>query len=233
MQYRAEIVGHHYPIQLKGNVAQRTVASWQDAPVYAFLLALNARHFHHLDADFQTGARLFERVVAVALAAYWGGEAAHFGWPRDTGEAAAFREAFPRLVRRMGERLTRQPDELPGRLKDFSVDVAAWRPLDERRGQSVMLCQCAVGSEWEDKGLHIEEWQRLITFAVSPMKGLAFPFVPESERPYNDIEWEILSARGGVPFDRLRLAKLTPDVPDPLRAQVIAWTASLADVLGD
>jgi len=233
VQYRADIVGAHYPIELHGNVALRNVNSWQDAPVYAFLLALNARHFHHLDVDFQRGARLFERVVAIALGAYWGGEVAHFGWPRDTGEATAFGKAFPRLVRQMGERLTREPDELPGRLKDFSVDVAAWRRLDDRRGQSIMLCQCSIGSDWEEKGLHIEAWQRLISFAVGPIKGLAFPFIPESERPYSDIEWEILSARGGVPFDRLRLAGLAPDLPEPLRAEVIDWTASMAGVLGD
>src|SRR5438105_2077129 len=47
VQYRAEIVGGHYPIELAGNVAQRRVASWQESPVYGFLLALNARHFHH------------------------------------------------------------------------------------------------------------------------------------------------------------------------------------------
>lgn len=233
VQDRADIVGDHYPVRLEGNVAQRVVQSWRDAPVYAFMLALNARHFHHLDADFQTGARLFERVVVVALAAYWGGEAAHFGWPRDTGEAGAFREAFPRIVRQMRERLTCQPDALPGRLKDLAVDVVAWRALDTRRGQSVILCQCAVGADWEDKGLHIEEWQRLISFAVSPIKGLAFPFVPESERPFSDIDWELLSARGGVPFDRLRLARLTPDVPDQLREQLVEWTGSLASVLGD
>jgi hypothetical protein len=133
----------------------------------------------------------------------------------------------------MRERLTCQPDALPGRLKDLAVDVVAWRALDTRRGQSVILCQCAVGADWEDKGLHIEEWQRLISFAVSPIKGLAFPFVPESERPFSDIDWELLSARGGVPFDRLRLARLTPDVPDQLREQLVEWTGSLASVLGD
>ncbi len=233
VQERVAIVGGHYPMRLEGNVVERCVGSWRQSPVYAFLLALNARHFHHLNTDLQTGARLFERLVVVALAAYWGGDAAHFGWPRDTGEAVAFREALPRLVTRIRERLTRQPDELPGRLKDLAVDVVAWRPLDARRGQSVLLCQCSIGADWEDKGLHVEEWQRLISFAVGPMKGLAFPFVPESERPFSDADWELLSARVGLPFDRLRLAKLAPDAPEPLRSQLVDWTVPLTAVLGD
>jgi hypothetical protein len=202
---------------------------------YSFLVALSARHVYGLQADTGVAARLFERVVVPALRQYWGGEAEHFGWPRSAAELAAFPEAMALLVRRMRERLNVDLAALPGRLKDLEVDAVAWRPLDERRGQTVMLCQAAIGAEWEEKGIHVEQWEKIVTFAVRPTRGLAFPFLAEAMRDLSPIDWELLCAKVGVPFDRLRLAKLLAgiDLEDDLVSGILAWTESVVPAIGE
>ncbi len=235
LEYRATVVGDTYPIRVTHGLARRAVESWRDCPVYAFLTALNARYLYGLDANLNMGARLFERLVVPALKRYWGGEAAHFGWPRSQQEEANFRAALPRLAHRIGERLIIEPSRIPTSLKDLEVDAIAWRPVDDRRGQTVMLCQCAIGDDWDKKGIRVGLWAVFVNFAVEPTIAIAFPFVPPAVRRFEDIEveWMLLCGKGGVPFDRLRLAHLVQqdDLDSSLAAGIIQWTSDLAPVL--
>ncbi len=234
-QARAEAAGDGYPFEVVGRALRRRVPRWEDTPVYAFLLALNARWMRGLLADTNLGARAFERLVVSALEAYWGGAAAHFGWPRDPGEEAGFRLAFPRLLRLMREPMVVRPADIPTRLRDLEVDVVAWRPLDSRPGQTVMLCQCSIGDDWDQKGIHIELWEPLVTFRVRPTRSLAFPFVPDSVRDMNDLEWALLCGRVGVPLDRLRLTRLLAGraLPAEVLARVVEWTRGLVPALAE
>jgi hypothetical protein len=234
IERRSAVVGPSYPIGVDTSVARLGVESWRDAPAYAFLVALNARYLWALPADLHTGARLFERLVVPALRRYWGGEAVHFGWPRDPGDHGAFQVSLPRLLSRMRERLSVAPQELPLTQKDLAVDAVAWRPLDDRPGQTVLLCQCSVGKDWSAKGVPIEKWTTLVNFAVTPTRGLAFPFLPEAVRALSEIDWLLLCAGVGVPFDRLRLAHLigAGEVDDALLDQLRAWTEALTAALG-
>lgn len=235
LAHRAATVGSSYPIAVERRRAHLTVESWRDSLPYSFLLALSARFVYKLPADLGTAARLFERLIVPALKRYWGGEAAHFGWPRSDPEEAAFPAALATLIRRLRERLNVNADQVPRRLKDLEVDAIAWRPLDQRRGQTVMLCQSAIGSDWESKGIEIEQWEKIVTFAVRPTRGLAFPFVPESIKDLTEIDWELLCGKVGVPFDRLRLAHLLAEAtlePDLVTAIEI-WIESLAPVIRD
>lgn len=233
IEYRATLIGDSYPISVSRSVAKLNVTSWRESPIYSFLVALNARFLWSLDANLHRGARLFERLVVPALAGYWGGRALHFGWPRDQSENATFRAALPRLATRMRERLSIDPAELSHAHKDLAVDAVAWRQLDDRRGNSVLLCQCAIGGDWDEKGVKIEEWRRIVNFAVAPIAGLAFPFIPNVIRELSDLEWLLLCARGGVPFDRLRLAHLIDpvDVGDELLSAIKEWTEELEPAL--
>lgn len=226
---RAEIASVGYPFDVTPRLLRRLSETWEDAPVYSFLLALNSRWMLGLTADLNVGARAFERLVVPALQAYWCGEAAHFGWPRDPAEEGSFRGAIATLVRLMRETMIVRPEDIPTRLRDLEVDVVAWRPLDRRPGQTVMLCQCAIGDEWDQKGIHVELWEPLIHFRVRPTRGLAFPFVPDSVREMTDLEWSLLCGRVGVPLDRLRLAGLLADrlINADLLATMSAWTTTL------
>lgn len=230
---RAGIVGADYPLRVEGDIVRSAVGNWREAPAYAFLLALNARFVHGLDAHIQDGARLFEELVVLALASYWNGTALRFGAPRSGDTGKQFGDAMKNLSRAMNERLQWEREELPNHTGDMTVDAVAWRPLDGRRGHSVLLCQCAIGGEWETKKLDEEVWRHIVAFAVSPLKGLAFPFVAEAIREFDDFRWEMLCARVGVPFDRLRLAQLLQGIEpeEALRVAIVGWTESLAPSL--
>ena len=229
---RRTVVGSSYPFMLSHTLVERRDQNWSDAPVYAFLCALNARYVHSLVADLQTASRLFERLTVPALAAYWGGRSTHFGSPRTGDNPRQFGQALSELAVLMGERLTWDMAVLPRHTGDMSVDVAAWRPVDHRRGQTVLLCQCAIGGEWANKGLELDVWKSMISFAVGPSRALAFPFIAESLSEFSVFDWEVLCARVGVPFDRLRIAHLLTDASlDPeLVNEIVSWTANLAEV---
>jgi len=229
---RQAVVGTAYPFTTSNTLIERHTQSWAESPVYAFLCALNARYVYGLATDLHTASRLFEQLTVPALAAYWGGESIHFGSPRTGDDARQFGEALNDLAALMGERLTWDVDELPHHTGDMSVDVAAWRPLDHRRGQTVLLCQCAIGDDWASKGLELEVWRTMVAFAVAPWRALAFPFVAEALKDFSAFDWEVLCGRVGVPFDRLRLAHLLADQTlDPeLVDGIVAWTTYLADV---
>jgi hypothetical protein len=232
LEHRAASVGMSYPMTIEGRQARLNVGSWRDSLAYAFLVALSARYTFKLPANLGAAARLFERLIVPALQRYWGGKAIHFGWPRSDPEVAAFPPALAALIRTIRERLNVRAEEVPARLKDLAVDAVAWRPVDDRRGQTVMLCQSAIGADWETKGIDIEQWEKLVTFAVRPTRGLAFPFVAESMRDLTAVDWELLCGSVGVPFDRLRLAHLLggADIED-LEADIEAWIEPFVSVI--
>ena len=123
----------------------------------------------------------------------------------------------------MGERVIFDLGEFPTALKDAGLDAVVWRGLDSRKGSTVLLLQCAIGDDWDSKGVLVEVWRKFLSFSVPPMTGLAFPFVPESVR--SRVNWEILCGKVGVPLDRIRLSALIGDrpCPDGLRTDTITY----------
>src|SRR5690606_13027372 len=118
------------------------------------------------------------------------------------------------------------------RHKDLKLDAVAWRTLDGRPGKTVLLCQCAVGGDWNEKAVHVEQWRKLINFSVPPTPAVAFPFVPEAVRPFSEDDWYLLCGLG-MPFDRLRLARLlsTATIEAELLEGVTDWTAEFIPTL--
>lgn len=210
LEDRAAFVGERYPFAVEPDLISLRISDWREAIVYAFLLALNARYVYGLSREFHLAARIFERVVRFAMAAYVDGEAEHFGWPRD-GEPGErnFAAALPGVLRKLGESAAIRYEDIPTKIKDNEVDVFAWRPLgDRRRGQLILMCQCAIGADWNDKGIRMEKWDPFVMFAVTPVGASAFPFVPKAMEDDPKYDHVYLSKSVGLWFDRLRLAKL-------------------------
>lgn len=231
LEDRAAFVGEKYPFKVESDLITTAVQSWHDSVVYAFLLALNARYVYGLSSETNLPARIFERLVRVALAAYVDGEAEHFGWPRDSppGERN-FAAALPVLLRKLGERAAIKYEDIPAKIKDNEVDVFAWRPPgDGRRGQLILMCQCAIGSGWNDKGIRLDKWDPFITFAVTPVGAAAFPFVPRAMEEDPNFDYLYLSRSVGLWFDRLRLAVLIDEskLDERLRAAMISYIEGL------
>jgi hypothetical protein len=225
---RQEIVGSSYPLVIDHDLVRSSSTDWRDFPIYSFLLALNARYVYGIPANINVAARLFERLVVFALESYWNGSALHFGSPRDGEDPRQFRDALKLIAQKINERLLWDRDEMPSHTGDMTVDAVAWRPLDERRGHSVLLCQCSIGDEWETKKLDEGVWRHLIMFSVNPIKCLAFPFVAESLVEIDEFRWEMLCARVGIPLDRLRLSQLlaSAEIPTELQDGFVTWTST-------
>ncbi len=231
LEDRAAFVGDCYPFAVEPDLISLRLSTWRDAVTYAFLLALNARYVYGLSREFHLAARIFERVVRVAMAAYVDGEAEHFGWPRDgkPGERN-FAAALPSVLRKMGESAVIRYEDIPAKIKDNEVDVFAWRPFgDRRRGQLILMCQCAIGADWNDKGIRLDKWDPFVLFAVTPVAASAFPFVPRAMEDDPKYDHVYLSKSVGLWFDRLRLARLIDDdkLGDTLRSSMIEYVNQL------
>jgi len=231
LEDRAAFVGERYPFRVESNLITFAVPSWRDGIVYAFLLALNARYVYGLSPDAGFAARIFERLVRVAMAAYVDGEAEHFGWPRDGAPGERnFAAALPVLLRKLGEHAAIRYEDIPAKIKDNEVDVFAWRPPgDGRRGQLIIMCQCAIGGGWNDKGIRLDKWDPFITFAVTPVGAAAFPFVPSAIEEDPNFDYLYLSRSVGLWFDRLRLTVLIDEseLEDVLRGAMINYVEEL------
>jgi hypothetical protein len=179
------------------------------------------------------GAKAFERFTACALGAYVGGPSQHFGWPRDPHDEVAFAAAVDALARRMDEEPRQRREPIPSRINDQRLDAVSWRDVgDNRSGKVVLLSQCAIGADWDEKSLDVKQWKKLILFAVDPLPAVAFPFVPEAMRPFVAYDWDMLTA-AGIPLDRIRLASLVSaaDVPTDLLRLMTEWTQDLLAAL--
>jgi hypothetical protein len=235
LSFRRQVVGSHYQIALGSSAITRT-APWEERPIYPFLALLGARMLYKLDWKVHEPARLFERVVAVAAGRYLSGRGERFGWPPadDEGENGKdFKARVRVLARRMDEDLGLQRNIGPS-AKDYGLDVVAWRGFGEGRtpGQLILLCQCAIGEDWNQKLLSVGSWHEVVNFNVRPVSALAFPRVP-SRAPEDLYVWHDITTKGALPLDRLRLAALLEDTDfdDDLLCAVKEWLGQVVPTL--
>ena len=225
LETRAGVVGDRYPFTVT-RLSVLSKGGLEDATAYAFLLMLGARLSYGIGTDLvpiQTPSILFEQTVRVALGNYVGGRVRRFGWPyREVGLPSKFREAAKTLALELKENewqfLTVSDDE-----KDHGLDVIAWNPFrDERFGQLVVLCQCAIGSDWDKKPVHVKLWNDVINLAAQPITAVAFVDLISNhttERIFG------CSKVSGILIDRIRLASLVSDsdLPEDLIGSIRKW----------
>ena len=192
--------------------------------VQTFLTLLAARLHYDLRKSLPAGkpAILFERVVTIALKNLFG-NGRRFGWPyRDDGLETNFAEASRTLAVEMGEKLGKLYSASPS-TKDQGLDVAAWHSFNDGYAhQVVLLCQCGIGADIEDKALSIEVWTDIISFSSLPLKGLAFPV---NLGEWNEDKQFLQARRCGVLLGRARLVGLVKDgdLPQNLRQDIEQW----------
>jgi len=92
--------------------------------------------------------------------------------------------------------------------QDAGVDIVAWRKFDKRKGQIVLLVQCASGMNWRKKGGDIKPklWNELVFWTVDPIKALTFPYAFDFDSPEAEEDWSFYAYDSGLLFDRLRLS---------------------------
>jgi len=124
------------------------------------------------------------------------------GFPSDFDDCLT--EACKIINEKKGPRHPKAKD-----FQDAGVDIIAWRNFDNRKGQIVILVQCASGKNWASKGGDIRRrlWEQLVFWAVEPMKALTFPYAFDFDSPAAKDDWIYCAYDAGLLLDRLRLAR--------------------------
>jgi hypothetical protein len=218
IEIRSAYTGKAYPIEVHKRGYQAK-GHWADYLCYNFML-LTSLNLHYPDLRFKRGtatkcAELFELVSRLAVQLYCSGQAIRVGAPRRKPVPAGFSLAVEHMVNALGEE--RGNDKVTtGHEKDDGLDIVGWIPfLDRRPGQLILIMQCAIGTDWDEKltELNGDLWARHVHWHVAPIRAFAVPF-----HHNEDVPWRRSSAVGGIIFDRLRVAssignqELDPDL---------------------
>ena len=230
LEDRQHAMQEHSPYVVSGDRVETRDAGTHT--VQRFLTLLAARSHYGIGGELRADepAILFERLVTVALRNLVG-NGRRFGWPyREDGLEGNFEEASRRLAEEMGEKIGPLYSASPS-TKDHGLDVAAWRSFnDGRPHQVVLLCQCGIGSDVENKALSVAAWADVISFSSLPLQALAFPTTLgewKEEKQFHQ------ARKCGVLLDRVRLVGLArdDDLPQDLRQDIERWCAVAEDKL--
>ena len=233
IERRVALLGPAYPFSLDGGTLAYAASA---SGIYEFLLCICNSQL--TTGDYVWLPRLFERVAARLVAAYFGehAESIHTGWPRDGTVGSSFSEAMTTVATCTGE-WTWGPDEgLPDvhHSGDQGCDFVVWfNAVDGRQiGQLFVLGQCACGNDWQTKFrdldvVRLRKWFNPLS-VVDPVRSFATP------HHVADALLREASRESGLFFDRARLAKIASgvrqDVLDPRIVQCIRKLTAL--VLG-
>lgn len=222
---RSRVVGSGYPIRRDG-LGFSSGEKWSNFLPYSFMLMASLNQIYS-ELRYSKGtatapAEYFEILTAKALERYLDCSVIRIGAPRRKPVPAAFPAALEYSVEQLKEALGQRDLEYHNS-GDDGVDLIGWRNFgDSRESQAIVLAQCAIGTDWKDKrdGISLETWKRHIDWHSRPLTGFAVPFHHEAGR-----SWRETATRGGIIFDRLRIAKLThkADLEAPLKSNIEKW----------
>lgn len=158
--------------------------------------------------------KLFERVVREAVQNYINGNAIVFGHPDKL--------TIQEVCQLTNERFRQ---ELPARYKDRGLDIIAWRPFNDERGnQVVILMQCAGGKNWTSKtgDIVLRSWEDKIAFGCTPTRGFATVVTISNQERFEEVSFE-----AGLLFDRPRIYRSTTNLNEELREELRKWCANM------
>ncbi len=218
LDYRMLLYGEHPPFIVNGQEVTPNLI-WEECPEYVMCLILSLTG--NPVNPTPTG-KLFERVSREAVKQYINGEAIIFGHPTQytiNQICGLTNEGFKR--------------ELPANYNDRGVDVIAWKPFGDQRGnQVIILMQCAGGHNWVLKtgDVATRAWrEKYITFGCTPLKGFSTAVVISNSEVFEEISLE-----ADLLFDRTRIYRNIVDRPleGTLSNEVKVWCDTrIAEIL--
>lgn len=209
LEVRMQLYGDHPPYTCD-SVEVTPNFDWEEIPEYlmCLILSLTGNSFN----PTPTG-KLFERITREAVKNYLNGEAVVFGHPAQFTIAEL-------------SQLTKEKfkSELPAYYNDRGLDVIAWKPFKDNRGnQVIILMQCAGGHNWTAKtrDIVLRPWtEKYMTFGCTPVRGFSTVVViTDNER------FEEISLDTDLLFDRPRIYRNTTDykLEATLRPAILTW----------
>lgn len=227
VQRRHDLIGDAYPVRVERDGIMKLT---ERALLHDFLVLVGLGWLYD-DLKLESSAahnpaKLFEEVVAVALAAYVGGTSFRFGAPRRLPVPTGFKDALEYIGTSTNECLGNVVDFVDGHEKDQGLDIIAWRPFSDRRpGQVIAIAQCAIGVNWRKKLGDLPwidgPWSTYLATLTTPTRVMAIPGVYDADRA----SWNADSKRAGMILDRVRLEYLMSDqrLSDEITAEVKHW----------
>ena len=202
----------------------------KESSIYIFLLLLSV-FGKDAGPKGMSGAKLFEDVCAEAGKAYFGERHPHtqsfvFGSPRSTGLPKRFDKAVDLLCRKMGEgrKFKNQYEGNYRHTKDSGLDIVIWRDFnDNRKGKLIAFGQCATGSNWKGKtgDLDVSEFCSCWLETSPVVDPLKLIFVPHR---VEDNDWCRIALRGGLCFDRCRIAYCANNMDQGVIDRCAEWS---------
>ena len=184
------------------------------------------------------GTKIFEHMCAWATRAYLGPKTltAVFGFPRDVPNLGkGFKKAVDDLCSLISEGVRCRDSDKVRDEKDAGLDIVAWRSFPDRRvGKLIAFGQCATGDDWPSKTTELlpESWcGTWLAEAPAAWPVLRMFFLPYRVRVK---DWDSVSRKAGLVFDRRRLAHclaLDPDADTVLADKWAEWTKELHEKL--
>ena len=208
LEKRGDLIGEQYPFDIENNVLSKTRSNL----TYEFCLAISIQG-NLTTNPFTLLPRTFERVCAELTRLHLGSYAKtlHTGWPRDQSSPTSFKALVDDIHQQTKEWFWGPDDGLvdddSNYIKDGGIDFITWNQSpDKQPGQLFITGQCACGEDWytkydQTKLENYGTWFNPVSW-VKP--------VPAFCTPYRLVEGHMYEAskRGGIVYERLRLAKL-------------------------
>lgn len=163
--FRQQTLGVCYPFEIDPRQATiqfngAVLASNVGALVYTTCLMVSAMRTEQIEITaeheglIEDLAEIFQICACLAAGGFTGGQVVSFGFPRPdgTGFLEALRTTYTRF--RSGKVKPAVPIGISPFVKDYGVDVIAWRDQpDGLPGKLYLLGQCASGKNWLGKAL--------------------------------------------------------------------------------
>lgn len=233
MQRREEACAGGYPFTWKGRrnggviVFDTDGLRGSNAAVYIYLLLGTRlrmdRDRVHAGID---GTSLLEHLSGHVAGAFLGPKSKSFTF--GTAAGRSFRDRVNALCRELGEGGGLREEEAvsAAQARDGGLDTVAWIPFADRQaGKLVVFGQCKTGTGWRDRATRLQPRDFVDRWLTDPIlvEPVRAHFVAEAVDPE---EWRGLSISAGLLFDRCRLVEYGTHLPEPVLADLAAWTGA-------
>jgi len=230
-----------YPFELQNNgalLALRRSTQSNYGLVYSFLLTITradmgskARKLEGVDPT-----KVFERLCAEVLSAFWGGTSAYsgsliFGTARKKqSDNHRFQSNIEHLCEQIGEGAGFRTDALAPGAGDGNLDVVAWRRFpDLRPGNLVGFAQCKTGIHWRQglRELNPANFCRLFMKKPLILEPVRIYMVPSR---IDRSQWEANAGDGGILFDRCRVLQFSSQVQREVTDDIRTWLTRALEI---
>ena len=224
LEQRALSATRAYPFEVSARAISLR-ATIEDFAPYIFCLCLS---FFGTDQKLNRRPfprRMFEYLSCEAAKNFLGGEVIRFASPRQPPDLP---REFDRAVNELCQRIREGGGFREKRAfsaKDDAVDIVAWRDFpDQADGRLLLFGNCASGNDWDSKLDELqplffcEDW--MVEVPVSIHFGIRAFFVP---RRLPSTDWQRVSRRAGMIFDRCRIAYWVSENHQVDKRQYLDW----------